>query len=55
MTFQTVFLAGVIAAFGSLFAVLMYAWIAVNLHQVKQKPAQVQAIPAQRPPLKRAA
>ena len=55
MTFQTVFLAGVILAFGSLFAVLMYAWITVNLHQMKQKPTPAQAIPAQRPPLKRAA
>ena len=55
MTFQTVFLAGVILAFGSLFAVLMYAWITVNLHQMKQKPAPVEATPAQRPPLKLAA
>ena len=55
MTFQSVFLVGVIAAFGSLFAVLMYAWITVNLHQMKQKPAAAQATPAQRPPLRRAA
>ena len=55
MTFQTIFLAGVIVAFGSLFTVLMYAWITVNLHQMKRKPAPAEATPAQRPPLKLAA
>jgi hypothetical protein len=53
MTFQTLFLAGVILAFGGLFAVLMYAWIITNLPQRAQAPAQ--ATPAQRPPLKLAA
>lgn len=56
MTFHTVFLIAVVAAFGTLFSVLMYAWITVNLHQMKQTPAPVEATPAQRPePLKLAA
>ena len=56
MTFQTVFLIAVIAAFSTLFGVLMYAWITVNLHQMKQKPAPVEATQAQRPaPFKLAA
>ena len=57
MTFQTAFLIGVIIAFGGLFSVLMYAWITVNLHQMKRPPAPVQATPARRPdpePLRRA-
>ena len=49
MTLQTAFLIGVIVAFGGLFSVLMYAWIVVNLHQMKRPPAPVQAIPAKRP------
>ena len=49
MTFQTIFLVGVIAAFGALFTVLMYAWITVNLFQMKRPRAQVEAIPAKRP------
>lgn len=58
MTAQTLFLAGVILAFSSLFAVLMYAWITVNLHQMKRQPAPVESTPARRPepePLKLAA
>ena len=49
MTFQTAFLIGVIVAFGSLFFLLMYAWITVNLHQMKRPSAAVQATPARRP------
>ncbi|WGM40838.1 hypothetical protein [Caulobacter sp. NIBR1757] len=58
MTFQTLFLAGVVAAFSSLFLVLMYVWITVNLHQMKQARTVTQVTPAQRPahdPLKLAA
>lgn len=58
MAFQTAFLIGVILAFGGLFAVLTWAWIAVSLHQMKRPPATVQATPARRPdpaPLRQAA
>jgi hypothetical protein len=49
MSFQTLFLAAVIAAFGALFVTLMYAWISTNLHQMKRTPAAVESTPARRP------
>jgi hypothetical protein len=58
MSFQSAFLIGVVVAFGGLFSVLMYAWIAVNLHQMKRPTPVAQATPARRPdpePLKRVA
>jgi hypothetical protein len=58
VTFQTLFLAGVVLAFGALFVTLMYAWISVNLHQMKRAPTAVQSTPARRPdpvPLRQAA
>lgn len=58
MTVQTIFLTAVVLAFSTLFVVLMYAWITVNLHQMKKTIAPAQATPAKRPepaPLKMAA
>ena len=58
MTFQALFLTGVVLAFGSLFVTLMYVWVSTNLHQMKRPPVAPQSIPARRPepePVKRAA
>lgn len=48
MSFETLFLTGVIVAFASLFAVMVYAWITVNLHERKRSKTVVQSIPARR-------
>ncbi len=58
MTLHTLLLTGIGLFFGSFFIVMMYVWITVNLHQMKQPLATVQSTPARRPepePLKLAA
>ena len=62
MTFQDIFLTAVFLGFGSLFCVMMYAWVVVNLHEMKQARMPTRSTPARRPelelapaPLKRAA
>ncbi|MDB5471970.1 MAG: hypothetical protein JWR84_3530 [Caulobacter sp.] len=49
MTFQTVFLIGVVLAFGSLFVTLMGVWIYTNLPVRKPIPFPPRSIAARRP------